>query len=291
MKKPLFTGSAVALITPMHPDSSVDFEALRRLTEEQIRGGTAAIVACGTTGEPSTMTEDEWEAVLSAVIGYAAGRVPVIAGTGGNNTAHVIRQAKRAAALGAAGQLCVTPYYNKTTQEGLKAHYRAIADESGLPLIIYNVPGRTGLSIRLETLAALKDHEGIVGLKEASGDAAFAADVANACGDMLPLYSGADELVCQLRAVGAVGTISVLANLLPEESRDMNCLPIGEASRVQLRLMPLIRLLFSEVNPIPVKAAMHLKGWCENRLRLPLIPMSGAGEEKLEAEMRRLGIL
>ena len=263
MKKPLFTGSAVALITPMHPDGSVDFEALRRLTEEQIRGGTAAIVACGTTGEPSTMTEDEWEAVLSAVIGYAAGRVPVIAGTGGNNTAHVIRQAKRAAALGA----------------------------SGLPLIIYNVPGRTGLSIRLETLAALKDHEGIVGLKEASGDAAFAADVANACGDMLPLYSGADELVCQLRAVGAVGTISVLANLLPEESRDMNCLPIGEASRVQLRLMPLIRLLFSEVNPIPVKAAMHLKGWCENRLRLPLIPMSGAGEEKLEAEMRRLGIL
>ena len=291
MKKPVFTGCATAMITPFDDQGKIDLPALDRLIDYQLENGVDALVACGTTGEPSCMDEEEWSCVVGTTVRKVKGRIPVIAGTGGNNTEQVIRQAGLAKALGADAQLCVTPYYNKTTQEGLIAHYTAIEKRSALPLIIYNVPSRTGLNMKPETFRAVSALEGVVGVKEASGDAAQAADIAAACGEALPLYSGSDELTVQLRALGGAGTVSVLSNLLPDAMRRMTHLPIPEAAKVQLKYMRLIRLLFSETNPIPVKAALSLKGFCRNRLRLPLIPMSGSGMEALEREMRRLEIL
>ena len=291
MKTPIFTGCATALITPFHPDGSIDFSALRQLVSRQIESGIDALVACGTTGEPSTMSDREWSDVLAAVVDETNGRVPVIAGTGGNATAEVIRSGKEAKALGADAQLCVTPYYNKTTQAGLVAHYEAIASSCDLPLIIYNVPSRTGLNIRPETLLKLCENPYILGIKEASGDAAQAADIRMLCGDFLPIYSGSDELSVQLRAVGSLGTVSVLSNLVPEAMVHITHDPLPAAAQCQIAMMRLIRLLFSEVNPIPIKAAMHAIGLCENVLRLPLVPMSAENEKLLLAEMRRLKIL
>ena len=291
MKTPIFTGCATALITPFTPSGDLDLPALKALVESQVEAGIDALVACGTTGEPSTLSNQEWGTVLKTVVDRVHGRIPVIAGTGGNATKAVIKQAAAAKAYGADAQLCVTPYYNKTTQRGLVAHYEAIASQSDLPVIIYNVPSRTGLNMLPETLHALCGNEKIIGVKEASGDAAKAADIRMLCGDDLPLYSGSDELTVQLRAVGAVGAVSVLSNLLPRETVQITKDPIPEAAKVQIRLMRLIRLLFCEVSPIPVKAALHALHVCENVLRLPLIPMSSENEEKLIAEMRRLAIL
>ncbi len=290
MTTPLFSGCATAMITPFDDNGKIDLPVLERFIDFQLENGIDALVACGTTGEPACMSEDEWACVLKATVRQVRGRVPVIAGTGGNNTAQVIRQARLARDLGADAQLCVTPYYNKTTQEGLIAHYTAIAKDGALPLIIYNVPSRTGLNMKPDTFFALRDQQGIIGVKEASGDAAQAADIAACCGD-LPLYSGSDELTVQLRALGGCGTISVLSNLIPQAMQEMTHLPIAEAARVQLKYMKLIRLLFCETNPIPIKAALSLKGRCRNVLRLPLVPMSKANLSALEAEMRRLGIL
>ena len=290
-KQPLFTGCATAMITPFDGQGRLDLPALDRLIDIQLENRIDALVACGTTGEPATMSDDEWTEVVRRTVARVAGRIPVIAGTGGNCTAEVVRKGRAAKALGADAQLCVTPFYNKTTQSGLIAHYRAVAAETDLPLIIYNVPSRTGLNILPRTLYALMEDERVIGLKEAAGDAARAADISALCGDSLPLYSGSDELTVQLRAVGSLGTVSVLSNLLPGEMVKMTHLPIEEAARVQLRLMPLIRLLFSEVSPIPVKAAMSMKGLCENALRLPLVPMTAENEALLRNEMRRLDIL
>ncbi len=279
------------MITPFDEEGRLDLPALDRLIDLQLESGISALLACGTTGEPAVMSEEEWAAVVRHTVERVDGAVPVIAGTGGNCTSQVIARARMAEDLGADAQLCVTPFYNKTTQAGLIAHYRAIASGSDLPLIIYNVPSRTGMTVQPRTLYELMDEKNIIGLKEAGGDAARAADIAALCGDGLALYSGSDELTVQFRSVGALGTISVLSNLLPKEGVKMCGLPLDEAAKVQLRLMPLIRLLFSEVSPIPVKAAMSMKGLCKNVLRLPLVPMSEENRALLEKEMRRLDIL
>ena len=291
MKHSLFEGCAVALITPFDKQGDVDYAALKNFVEFQIENGTDALVACGTTGEPATMTAQEWDGVLKCVIDTAHGRVPVIAGTGGNNTRGVIEKAARAFELGADGQLCVTPYYNKATQNGLVAHYTAVHDQTALPIIVYNVPARTGLNMKPETVHKLCALPRIAGIKEATGDAAQAADVIALCGDDMPLYSGSDELTVQLRAIGSKGVISVLANIAPKWMHDMTHLPIQQAAALQLNAMKLIRLLFCEVNPIPVKAAAAAMGLCENVLRLPLTPMASENETLLVNELKRLNIV
>lgn len=237
------------------------------------------------------MTEAEWQAVIAFAVRRVAGRVPVIAGTGGNCTADVIRKARLARELGADGQLCVTPYYNKTTQPGLIAHYSAIADDGALPMILYNVPSRTGLNLQPATLAALADHEMIVGMKEASGDMVQIMEELRLCGDKIAFYSGSDELTAPMMAMGGQGVISVAANIAPALMRQMTHAPLPQAAQLNLRLLPLIRALFAEVNPIPAKAAAAMLGLCENRVRLPLVEMTAENQQKLKAEMERIGLL
>ena len=294
MKEPLFTGTCTALVTPF-TEQGIDVKALEAHANWQIEEGVSALVACGTTGEPSTMSEAEWSLTIETVIRAARGRVPVIAGTGGNNTAHVKAQAKRAKALGADAQLCVTPYYNKTTQGGLIAHYTAIADEGSLPIIIYNVPGRTGLNMAPETLAALSGHEKILAMKEASADLTQAADMIRLCGGRIDFYSGSDEVVIPLMSLGGLGVISVLSNVAPaltcHMTEKMLSGDVKGAAGLQLKLMPLIHLLFSEVNPIPAKAGLAAMGRCLDILRLPLIPMTAPNRAKLAGEMKALGLL
>lgn len=294
MKQIIFTGCATALATPFC-ETGIDETALRALVDYQLENGVSALVACGTTGEPSTMDGREWADVLRIVVHQARGRAPVIAGTGGNDTRRVIESAKAAKELGADAQLCVTPYYNKTTQQGLIAHYTAIADNSDLPIILYNVPSRTGLSIRPETLAALKDHPRIAAIKEATADMVLLGDMMRLAGDGIAFYSGSDEVTVPLMSLGGLGVISVLSNVAPRETAAMaQAMLDGDvqtAARWQLKLLPLIHALFSEVNPIPVKAALHLLGLCENRLRLPLVNLSEGNIEKLKAEMANLGLI
>ena len=294
MKKVLFSGAATALVTPMTKDG-LDLPALDRLIEFQLENGIQALLICGTTGEPSTLTADEWKVSIARTFAAVHGRVPVIAGTGSNSTAHVLELAAIAKELGADAQLCVTPYYNKTTQAGLAAHYQKIADESALPVILYNVPARTGMGISLDALKALAKHDNILALKEAGGDIGRVADIFACVGDDLTIYSGADEMNVAMMSLGAKGTISVLSNICPKETAQMAdaCLrgDYKKAAALQIRMMPLIRLLFSEVSPIPVKCALHLMGMMEETLRLPLVPMSVAGREKLQNEMTRLGLL
>jgi len=215
----------------------------------------------------------------------------VIAGTGGNCTANVLKKAALARSLGADGQLCVTPYYNKTTQAGLIAHYTAIAEDSNLPVILYNVPSRTGLNMQPETLAQLSEHENIIAMKEASGNMAQAMEMMRLCGDQIAFYSGNDELTAPFRTMGGKGTISVAANIAPRLMRDMTHLPLDEAAALNLKALPLINALFAEVNPIPVKAGAAMMGLCENQLRLPLVPLSKSNEDKLREEMKKAGLL
>lgn len=290
MSTMLFTGCATALLTPFK-EGRVDEEALDRLLDYQLNGGIDAIVACGTTGEPSAMTEAEWEHTLAFIIHRVHGRVPVIAGTGGNCTADVIRKAHIARDLGADAQLCVTPYYNKTTQAGLIAHYRAVARDGALPVIVYNVPSRTGLNMLPETLAALAEEENIIGMKEASANMVQVMNMMRLCGDKIAFYSGCDELTAPMRAMGGQGTISVLSNIAPQVMRDMTHLPLDAAARLNLEYLPLILSLFSEVNPIPVKAAAAMMGFCQNEVRLPLVPLSPGNEQKLKEEMRKAGLI
>lgn len=290
MPNTLFTGCATALITPFK-EGHVDEAALERLVETQIEAGIDALVACGTTAEPSTMTGEEWADTLAFVVSRAKGRVPVIAGTGGNNTADVIQKARRAKELGADAQLCVTPYYNKTTQPGLVAHYTAIARDGALPVIVYNVPSRTGLNMQPNTLKALAKEENIIAMKEASGNMVQIMDMIRLCGEDIAFYSGSDELVAPVRAVGGAGAISVLSNIAPAVMRDMTHLPLEESAKLNLQYLPLINALFTEVNPIPVKAACAMLGICENEVRLPLVPLSPEHEAQLKEEMRKAGLL
>lgn len=290
MANTLFEGCGVALITPFE-DGKINDSQLDHLVDFQLQHGADAIIACGTTGEPSTMTDAEWEHVIDRVVRRVAGRIPVIAGTGGNHTAEIICKARRAKALGASAQLCVTPYYNKTTQAGLIAHYTALADDASLPVIVYNVPARTGLNMQPETLAALADHPNIIAMKEASGNMVQIMEMIRLCGDKIAFYSGSDELTAPIRALGGKGVISVAANIAPDLMRDMSHLPIEQAMALNIQALPLINALFSEVNPIPVKAGCAMLNLCKNEVRLPLVPLSPANESKLREEMQKAGLL
>ncbi len=294
MKKILFTGCATALATPF-TDNGIDEQALRKLVNYQLENGVSALIACGTTGEPSTMSEQEWARTVEIVVEETNQRVPVIAGTGGNNTAEVIRSAKKAEQLGAVAQLCVTPYYNKTTQQGLIAHYTAIADNTNLPAIIYNVPSRTGLSIAPETVGTLSHHENIVAVKEASADLIKLGDMMRLSGERLSFYSGTDEVVVPLMSLGGLGVISVASNAAPalmvQMTDAMLAGDVKTAAALQLKLLPFIHALFSEVNPIPVKAALHKLGICQNTVRLPLVPLSENNTRVLHKEMQSLGLV
>ena len=293
MNNRLFTGSGVALITPFK-GGQIDYEAYGNLIDWQIEQGTDAIIACGTTGEPSTMSAEEKDSVVAFAIERAAGRIPVIAGTGTNNTAEVIESSKRAQQLGADGLLLVTPYYNKTTQQGLIAHFSAVADSVDIPIILYNVPGRTGLNMLPATAAALCKHPNICGVKEASGNIEQITELAGLCGDKIALYSGNDDHILPVMSLGGQGVISVLANVMPAQTHELvSSFLAGDIERsraLQFSMNPLVKLLFCEVNPIPAKAAVSLLGRCANEVRLPLVPMTTANTIKLAAEMRNLGL-
>lgn len=293
MSQSLFRGSGVALVTPMTPDG-IDFPALEQLIEWHIASGTDALILCATTGEGATLTYAERAEIIERSVRQVNGRVPVIVGTGSNNTASAIALSREACAAGADGVLVVTPYYNKATQRGLVRHFTAVADAVDRPLIVYNVPSRTGVSCTAETYAALAQHPNIVGVKEASGSFALIQETLNLCGDGFSVWSGNDEDTAAVCALGGAGVISVAANIVPREMHRLVelCLAdrILEAGREQLRLAPLIRALFCEVNPIPVKTAMARMGLCSDLLRLPLCEMSEENRARLFAAMDAFGV-
>ena len=294
MKKTIFQGMATAMVTSMDAQGDIDYDAMGRFIDWQIDSGINALVVMGTTGENATIEPEDQTAVIRYTVERAAGRIPVIAGTGTNNTEHVLRNTREACRVGADAVLVVTPYYNKATQNGLIKHFYTVADASTVPVIVYNVPGRTGVNIQPKTLAALAEHPNIAGVKEASGNMAQMVEMAAVCGDKMDIYSGEDALTVPMMAMGAKGTISVLSNVVPRESVAMTdaCLAgdYKTAAAWQCRLLPLINALFSEVNPIPAKAAVSAMGFGEDSLRLPLTPMEDATRRKLYEEMRKLGI-
>ena len=293
MKNTIFKGAATAIITPMK-NGEVDFDALRRLVDFQIDNGIDALVAAGTTGESSTLTDDEHVEVIKTVVKQAAGRVPVIAGTGSNDAAYAIKLSQDACRLGADALLLVTPYYNKATQSGLIQMYKAIAAEVTRPIILYNVPSRTGVNIEPQTYLALADVPNIVAIKEANGNIGKIVETMSLVHDKLDLYSGNDDQIVPLMSLGGKGVISVLSNILPRETSEM-CHAflrgdIASAAAAQFKYHKLIDTLFCEVNPIPVKAAMTRLGFGDGSIRLPLTPMTAANEDKLVALMREAGI-
>ena len=294
LEKPIFTGAATAIITPFK-NGEVDYESYAKLIDMQIAGGIDAIVTCGTTGEGSTLTDEEHKAVIKFTVDYVAGRVPVIAGTGSNETAYANDLSKYACEVGADALLLVTPYYNKATQKGLIAHFTATADICDKPIILYNVPSRTGCNLLPETVAKLAEHPRIVAIKEASGNISQIAELAALAGDKIDIYSGNDDQIVPVLSLGGVGVISVLSNLMPAETsaicKKFMAKDIEGALKLQLDLLPLVNALFSEVNPIPVKAAMAAMGFCEDYLRLPLTPMEDATRAKLLALMREEGLI
>jgi len=292
--KPIFTGAATALITPTTAQG-VDYPAFKKLINWQIEQGIDALVICGTTGESSTMDDAEHRQVLKFAIEVAAGRVPMIAGTGSNDTAYAIELTKYAGQIGYDAALVVTPYYNKTTQAGLVAMFSAIADASTIPLILYNVPSRTGVNIEPATYAKLAEHPMIAAIKEANGNISKIVETAALVGDKLDIYSGNDDQIVPILACGGKGVISVLSNPCPAET-SLLCKKffqgdVAGAMEMQKKYLKLTNALFSEVNPIPAKAAMAAMGWCENFVRLPLVPMSEGNREVLIACMKEVGVL
>ena len=293
MKQTIFTGMATAMVTPMTPEG-VDYEALGRFIDFQLSQGISALVAVGTTGESATLTPAERKEVIRFTIDRVAGRVPVIAGTGTNNTQHAIEYSVDAAKAGADALLVVTPYYNKATQNGLIAHFTAIADRVDKPIILYNVPSRTGCNLLPATVEKLAEHPNIAAIKEASGNMSQVVELFARCGDKLDVYSGEDGLTVPILSMGGKGTISVLSNVVPKEAVAMTNAffagDVAEAARLQCRYLNLINLLFCEVNPIPAKAAVSAMGFGKEYIRLPLTPMEEGNRAKLLAEMRRLGV-
>ncbi len=289
-----FSGSMAALITPFL-SGRIDAEALERIVEYQIANGTSALVPCGSTGESATLTHDEHAEVVKLVVGFARGRVPVIAGTGSNSTAEAVSLTQAAKSAGAAAALLISPYYNKPTQEGIYRHYKEIATATRFPLIVYNIPGRTGSKIEASTVARLAELDEIVGLKEATGSLDEVQEVVRRCGDAIDVYSGDDSLTLPIMAVGGKGVISVVANVLPQHSAAaVDAARRGEwdeARRLHFALLPVMRALFLETNPIPIKAAMAMMGFCEDELRLPLMPMSTAPREILRAALAEVNAL
>ena len=292
-KESVFLGAASAIVTPMNP-RGVDYEAFGRMLNWQVEAGIDALVICGTTGESSTLSDEEHRQVLQFALDTVAGRVPMIAGTGSNDTSYAIELTKYACSIGYDAVLLVTPYYNKTTQRGLVAHYTAIADASTKPIILYNVPSRTGGNIEPATYAKLAEHPMIWGIKEAGGNISKVVETAALVGDKLDIYSGNDDQIVPIMACGGKGVISVLSNVLPAETSEM-CQKffrgdVAGAMEMQTKYLPLINALFCEVNPIPAKAAAAAMGYGENYVRLPLVPMEKEHEEKLLACMRAVGV-
>ncbi len=290
----MFTGSMVALVTPFK-DGKVDWQSLESLIEFHIQNGSHGIVPCGTTGESATLTHEEHDSVVKTVVKTVNKRVPVIAGTGSNSTDEGVRLTRAAEKSGADGALMISPYYNRPTQEGIYQHYRKVASEVGIPIIVYNIPGRTGSKIEPETLARMAEVKNIAGVKEATGSVDQAIDVIRLCGDRLAVYSGEDSLIFSLMALGGKGVISTVANVAPKQTAQLTeaCLR-GDWERgreIQFELIPLIRSLFVETNPIPVKTALSLMGKCSGDLRLPLTPMAEGNVKKLSQAMSEFGLL
>ena len=293
MKKTIFTGMATALVTPMTP-SGIDYDTFGRFIDFQIESGINALVVMGTTGENATIEPEDQYKVIRYAVEHTAGRVPVIAGTGTNNTAHVLENTKRACEAGADAVLVVTPYYNKATQNGLIAHFTAVADVATVPVILYNVPGRTGCNIQPKTLAVLAEHPNIVAIKEASGNMAQFMEMMRLCGDKIAIYSGEDALTAPMMSMGCKGAISVLSNVVPAKAVAMTDAALAgdyeTAAKLQLSMLPLIDALFSQVNPIPAKAAVSAMGFGQDYLRMPLTPMEEPLRSKLFEEMKKLGV-
>ena len=294
MKKTIFTGAATAIVTPL-TQNGIDFDRFGKLIEWQIKEGIDAIVVCGTTGEASTLTDDEHRAAIKFAVDTVAGRIPVIAGTGSNDTAYAIELTQFACEAGADAILLVTPYYNKATQKGLIASFTAVADISTKPIILYNVPSRTGCNILPATAAVLAEHPNIVAIKEASGNISQVAELAALTRGKLDIYSGNDDQIVPILALGGKGVISVLSNPMPRATSEM-CHKffagdVAGSLQMQLDLLPLVNALFCEVNPIPVKAAMAAMGYCENSVRLPLTVMEADHEATLRKLMKEQGLL
>lgn len=293
MKNPVFTGAGVAIVTPFKATGEINYEEFGRIIDHQIAHGTDAIIVCGTTGESSTLHDVEHREAISWCCEYVNHRVPVVAGVGSNDTAYAVELTKFAKECGADGGLSVTPYYNKTTQRGLIAHYTAIADSCDLPIVLYNVPSRTGVCFTADTLYELSKHPNINGLKAASGNFSLIASIMAKCGDDLNIWSGNDDQIVPLMSMGGKGVISVLSNVAPAQTHKLTqlCLEgkFDEASRMQIDFMPLIKALFCEVNPIPVKKAMELLGWQVGDVRLPLVSVTAEHEALLRRELDKMG--
>lgn len=294
MKERIFTGAGTALVTPMNPDGSVNYSALRLLVDLQIKSGIDALIICGTTGEKSTLRYDEHLKVIEEAAKAAKHRVPIIAGTGSNDTVYSVGLCNDAADVGADAFLTVAPYYNKTSQTGVAAHFTYIADRVRKPIILYNVPSRTGMDIKPETYKELAKHERIVAVKEANGDIASVAKTKYLCGDELDIYSGNDDQIIPIMSLGGIGVISVLSNILPRETHDMCAAflngDLNTARDMQIKYTGLINALFSDVNPIPVKEAMNLMGLKVGPCRLPLFPMSDMLQQNLIDKLTECGI-
>lgn len=295
MKKPVFTGAAVAIITPMYADGSVNYEELGRIIDDQIAHHTDAIVICGTTGESPTLDHEEHIECVRYAVQKAAGRVPVIAGTGSNDTRYAVQLSQQAQQDGADALLLVTPYYNKSSQAGLVAHYKAIAQSVDLPCILYNVPSRTGCNLTPATLAELAKLPNINAVKEASGNISQVAEIAALCGEELNIYSGNDDQIVPMLSLGGKGVISVLSNVAPQYTHDL-CAKwfagdVQGSTEMQLKAMPLCKALFADVNPIPVKWAMNRLGWKAGPCRLPLVEPSAAVQNQLDKALRDFGLV
>lgn len=295
MKNTIFTGAAIAIITPMNADGTINYDVLGEMIDSQIENGTDAIVICGTTGEASTMTDDEHLECIRFAVERTAKRVPVIAGTGSNDTAYAVKLSKEAEEVGADALLVVTPYYNKATQRGLIAHFTAIADAVNIPLVLYNIPGRTGMNMEIATVKELAKHRNICAVKEASGNISYAAKLIAECGDMIDVYSGNDDMIVPLMSLGAKGVISVLSHVIPKETHDMvqYCLDnnFAEATKLQIKYLDLINNLFIEVNPIPVKEAVNMMGVNAGSCRLPLCDMTDEHKAILRASLEKHGLI
>ena len=294
MKNTVFTGAATAIVTPLN-ENGIDFEKFGKLIDWQIEEGINAIVVCGTTGESSTLTDEEHKAAIKFCVERVAGRVPVIAGTGSNDAAYAVELTKYACEVGADAMLVVTPYYNKATQNGLIKLFTTIADASTKPIILYNVPSRTGVNITPATCKALAEHPNICAIKEASGNISQIAEIASLVGDKMDIYSGNDDQIVPILSLGGKGVISVLSNPMPRKTVEICDAffagDIKKSCELQLELTPFINALFCEVNPIPVKAAMAAMGWCENYLRLPLTPMESQNEAKMLEIMKKQNLI
>jgi len=294
MKPTIFTGAAVAIITPFD-ENGIDFESFGKIIDDQIEGGTDAIVVCGTTGESATMPDAEHLSAIEYCVKRVAGRIPVIAGTGSNDTKHCIELSKGAEALGVDALLLVTPYYNKTTQRGLIKHYTMVANAVKLPIILYNVPSRTGVNIQPKTLKELSKVENIVAVKEASGDISQVAKIAQLCGDDMAIYSGNDDQIVPIMSLGGKGVISVLSNVAPRQTHDIVASymegDVQKSLKLQLEAIELVDALFVEVNPIPVKTAMNMLGYKAGELRMPLYEMSEENKEVLRKAMVNYGLI